>query len=694
MFQSLFLAALVLNLFLWQSIWLGAMLLVLYTIIYGHLIGTGIAPREHPALQLSYGIWGLFSGLILAGSLLYYAFELSAFGLIALTLLSAPIALFVAKKGERHFWQRIHRLWKEKKHHIPAAVWGAAALLLLCVFLLLTLYARNTVTDAVRSAWPLLPEAILGVFFVGALLLSGLLYRGRERALTLPLTSIFLFAFLALALVVFPLGYGFDAFIHKTTELYIAEFGTITPKPFYYIGQYVLVLLAQHVFFIPVEIADSLLVPLLTAALLPMAWYGAAAHLAQERKFAAASVLGLFLLPLGSFIVTTPQGLANLWILLTLLAAIPLLVKKEAPNRFVLLLGALATLLIHPIAGIPLLLFALLIAIRHHRIPFWVLGALGSIALPASFVLNSLRTSGTLGIDFSTMTPGTLFGALGFNLFLENRFNPLLDFAYIYGFNAFLLLLFLAVFGMIIAHKHLKESLQPILLMAVILVINYLILATAVDFSFLIDYERQNYAARLIPILAFFLSPFLIIALARFFEGFRKQPVVLRGGALILLAAIMTSAFYLTYPREDAYERHAGFNVSQSDINAVFRTDDLAGEKPYLVLANQSVSAAAIQKLGFKAYYGDLFFYPIPTGGELYQLFLEMNDRPSRETAFAALDLANLRCGDCEEVRTVFYLVNDYWHQAPRIVETAKNSADSWIAINGGKIHIFRYDRP
>ena len=48
------------------------------------------------------------------------------------------------------------------------------------------------------------------------------------------------------------------------------------------------------------------------------------------------------------------------------------------------------------------------------------------------------------------------------------------------------------------------------------------------------------------------------------------------------------------------------------------------GVSPYIVLANQSVSAAALLRFGFHTYYGAQFYYAIPTGAPLYQSYLDM----------------------------------------------------------------------
>ncbi len=407
--------------------------------------------------------------------------------------------------------------------------------------------------------------------------------------------------------------------------------------------------------------------------------------------------MGIFLIPLTSFIVTTPQALANLWTLLIILGSIPFLLNDERPGRVLLAIPALAALSIHPISGIPVVLYLVLLftdpAKSGRSFPvvsralYWLTFVLASVVLPLSFVANAVIGGQPLGVNWSELNPLKLVQSLNLNLFFENRFAPVLDFVYLYGFNAFLLFLGVSIFAWAVYRKDLSGRMRSIILMIIALTVNYVLLKTVIDFSFLIDYERQNYANRLIPLITFFLVPFFILGMSHLLVNIRSRPLALRATALTLLFAMSLSAFYLSYPRRDAYETHHGFNVGASDVNMVHLIEDWAEGKPYLVLANQSVSAAAIEQIGFR-YYGDLFFYPIPTGAQLYQHFLEMNEQPSRDIAERAKDLVPMH-GD---VNTVFYVVNNYWWLAPQIIETAKTNADDWKSVGGGVVHVFRYD--
>ena len=697
-FSILFLAIFLFNAAWIQSSVLGAILLALYLGVFGWELGGVLVQSEKAVLRWWVGMWVLLCAILVVLTASYYLWAVTSEVVVTVVLLTPAMILWAGKRfPSRSLFHHAHDLWSEHRHRLPSVVWLVLALLIFLFALFFTTLAEHPVTDAVRSVWERLPPSLFVLFLLVAALVIGLLWRGRERAVSLLLVCVLLFATLSIAALAFPIGFGFDSFIHKATESHLAEFGTITPKPFYYIGQYALVLFAHHGFHIPIDLADTFLVPFLTALLLPMAWYFAAAHITRKRGTAMLTLTGLFLLPLSQFIVTTPQALANLWTLLLILASVPYLLEKEHPRLRVLLLAALATVLIHPIAGIPTLLYFMFLCTdpsrtnprtpKTNRVVRVLLIALACVVLPLSFVLNSVMSGQSIGLNWTALNPLKLLSNFNLSVFFENRFSPLLDLVYLYGLNAMLLLILIAGCAWVEYRRDLSRRFRALLLMVLALTVNYLFLSTLLEFTFLIDYERLNYASRLLPLICFFLVPLLILGLGHLFVNIKGQPVILRACVLLILVMIAGSTLYLSYPRRDAYETNRGFNVSQADLDAVHVVESMADGQPYLALANQSVSAAAIQEMGFR-YYGDLFFYPIPTGGELYEYFLAMNESPDRETAARAVEVVPQH-GD---VTTLFFLVNNYWWDAPRIIETAKTTADDWKSLGEGQIYVFRYD--
>lgn len=697
-FTFLFLGIFLVNVLLFHQPILGGILLGATLLFYGKLLAHRLSPKH-----LWLGIFFLLSSLICVGSFAYYLLPFTSEVALGVFLLCLPLWLWFGSHG--HPQEKESSLVRQK---LPIWFWIASALVVLgCVtgfFLLVT----GATTEAIRTPWDQIPSAFFLVVFLALLLLSGLLFLGQGRSITCLLTSGMLFLFLAVALIVYPLGYGFDTFIHQATEQHIATFGSITPKPLYYTGQYVLVLLTHHLFFLPIIWVDKLLVPLLAALLLPLAWYHAALRLLHDKRIATASLIGLFLLPLSSWIVTTPQGLANLFVLLTILTSVPLLIAREGPRPFQLLLPTLATLLIHPLAGIPLLLYLAFLLSRPSevqkqqerfaRILSIIIFVLTCLALPLSFLLNALFTHQTINLTWDRLWHLEGMETLVSFFSFDRVFAPLLDGVYSFGSALPLIFCAIALAAWWINKQSLDGRLRSLGLISMALFLNYIFLSTAVEFTFLIEYERANYADRILPLLLFFLTPFVIVGLGMVIVKAKTWPISLRAGLLILLCGLALSNLYLTYPRDDAFVTGHNINTSQADLEAVALVASDAGGDSYLVLANQSVSAAAIRSLGFGGhYFGSQYRYPIPTGGTLYQFFLEMNESPSQDTALQAASFARGLCVTdltCTQtpVTHVYFIVNTYWWDATRIIETAKGTADEWMSTGNGKDYIFRYD--
>ncbi|MBI4143224.1 hypothetical protein HY480_05105, partial [Candidatus Uhrbacteria bacterium] len=123
----------------------------------------------------------------------------------------------------------------------------------------LILIASGT-TEPIRSPWSVVPAPFfilfaLGVAFavqVGAI--SGI-------ATTLLLSSL-------VAILVYPIGFGFDHFIHAAAERIIAMTGALSPRPLFYSGHYgLVVLLASALPGVPIGLVDRLLVPAVTTLL-------------------------------------------------------------------------------------------------------------------------------------------------------------------------------------------------------------------------------------------------------------------------------------------------------------------------------------------------------------------------------------------------------------------------------------------
>ena len=146
-------------------------------------------------------------------------------------------------------------------------------------------------------------------------------------------------------------------------------------------------------------------------------------------------------------------------------------------------------------------------------------------------------------------------------------------------------------------------------------------------------------------------------------------------------------AFYLTYPRHDSYHKDTGYNTTPADIEAVNLIARDAGSTPYVVLANQAVSAAALHEYGFSKYYNGNFYYPLPTGSNpLYPIFLE-----AAETNGPYYDVV-IKASQQFHVSTIYLVLNHYWGDAKRLNTIANEESSKHFYTSDNSVSVFRYN--
>jgi hypothetical protein len=156
---------------------------------------------------------------------------------------------------------------------------------------------------------------------------------------------------------------------------------------------------------------------------------------------------------------------------------------------------------------------------------------------------------------------------------------------------------------------------------------------------------------------------------------------------LLGLFAWHAAQAYDALPRFDASVASHGWSASISDLEAVRWIDRDAGDKPYTVLANQSVSAVAVRELGFKRYADDVFFYPIPTGGKLYQTYLDaVSDQVTTDTIRDASNLG--------QSKLVYVVLNDYWWDAQKVADRLAALAQQEQDFNSATDRVFKFILP
>jgi hypothetical protein len=659
----------IINAFAYQQTWFGILAIITYGVACGLALGTRLAANTSRSIQAGVGMLATIAILSILGSLTYYVTSLTTTNLCLVLVFTALIAsaTYQSNTTRPTPWQRPTGL--------DCLVFCLGILALISWW---HVALTHPITEPVRSLWLQLSPLTLVSLGVASMCVVTLFLKSAPEWMRVSLLGASVWSGLLLAAWLYPNGYGFDPFLHRATVEYIAEYGTITPKPLYYIGQYALETLGVKIFSLPLFFLDTWLVPTLAA------WSAVLILLLRQKTYDSSSMLlgASILLPFAAFVQTTPQALAFVFTLITLCLPVKSL---WLPALF-----ASAALITHPLAGIGAALYVAFLSIDTiitQKLPKLVTTAivfsLGAIAIPLAFFAQAKMAN--LPISFK---PEQLLNLTNLPLtsFLSTAYNFWGDTAYIFIGNAFLIVLVLALAGFIIMPATRPGKYLPGLT-ALAIFINFVVLSLGFDFTFLISYERLDFAVRLITLCTLCLLPYVAETLAYLQPKMTPRPLGLVFGFISLCALLFTGNVYAAYPRHDNYSRSSGFNVGPNDINSVYAIDKYATHQAYIVLSDQALAAAAVQELGFKQYYhGDIFFYPIPTGGQLYQSFLDMVEKvPQRETVITAMDLTG--------VDLAFFAVHDYWWQAPQIIENTKAIADDWFSIGQNQVTIFVFQR-
>lgn len=569
--------------------------------------------------------------------------------------------------------------------------WFVALLGVGSVGAILRLAMTRATQTSIRTPWPLLPEGVFLLFacaFVAFFLVSW--QRKGSSAARLIAGGSAAAALGWLTPLLYPLGYGFDGFIHRASEQVLLQTGVLEPKPLYYIGQYVWNGWMSLSTTLPLGSVDTWLVPL-SVVIVFLALIRRCAH-GHDRLL---PWFALLLFPFAAVSTTTPQAFSYLVGLLALM-----FLPQEADHVSASPLSHSSSLLlaawsvtIHPLGGLP---FAALAGGGWLRSwatsPMWrrlwsVLGGIGAVlALPLAFALQGHLLADTPIVwDLSwlrTLSISDLFSLE--TLVPRQTLSSWLD-ATEWIDN--LLPFIMGGLGLWIAFRPPLRQDRLLALSGIGLFGMSAFLERSATFTFLIDYERQNYIDRL-DILGVIL---LLLPVARVLSRstlplFTRTRLV---GGLLLLActATWTTRVYTALPRHDAAQASSGWSVGRGDKEAIQWIHHAQSTDTYAVLANQTVSAVALETYGFFRYTDNIFYYPIPTSGPLYQVYLRA--ATTKATRADIQEAAALTKSD-----RVYLVLNHYWWEFDAVREHLATLADRSVSFDDGRVIVFVFDLP
>lgn len=623
---------------------------------------------------------------IIYSALIYYLYALNYFSIALIIILSATTFKLLEKRLFKDESPKEIATERSKNSHPWSNRLLFSGYFLLCLLSLIILI-RSLSDQALISPWQVVSSKFFTIYTISSLALAFLLLRkALSPTSKLIALSAHYFISFSVAAIVYKIGYGFDPFVHGATMELISDKGLVTPKPFYYLGQYGLIVTLHKLTGISIWFLNRFLLPILAALFLPLAVYRLTS---QVSDLSSRLLTPLFILMIGfsPFIITTPQNLSYLFLILAISFSFT---KNSHLWPLVLSMAALA---IHPLTGIPSLGWYLFLSLkkvaprfRPHTYKLLTAGLFigNMIILPLALFIsggnNFKEFNWSLGAIISPLK--SLFSTLN----SAGSESWLLNLTYFFKYNYNLLLILFLIVSLIYFYHH-KKSTEIKSLIAINLSLTgaYLI-SSQIIFTDLISYEQGNFAGRILTLITIFFLPILIFGLEKLISLILQKDRLTKYLWLALGITLVSTSLYTSYPRFDRYFNSRGYSTSQNDLSAV-KLIAANTKNPYIVLANQQVSAAALKEFGFNNYYqtalGPVFFYPIPTGGPLYNYYLDMvYKNPSRATMAKARELTG--------VNESYLIVNKYWHQSGRIINAAKLSADSWQEI-GGDVYLFKY---
>ncbi len=560
-------------------------------------------------------------------------------------------------------------------------------ILLLWLVLWALLFAAQT-SQSILTPWAVVPKFFFVVY--AALVATSLLYLWPDSKADSKLSnkiiilSLVYFAALSVSWAVYKIGFGFDAFVHQAAEIKLSQLGYILPRPLYYGGQYALIVFLAKIFMLPIRQLDKLLVPAMAAISLPSLLYLELKRQIKAKKIQWPAILIILSLTVSLFYYSVPQGLANCLLLaLILFETSQKDVAKIKKKKIYWELAVLtAILLVHPLSAVAAIVILGAAYAGGSKRKFSILRICFYVLLSALSMLFFIAGGLSGKIDIKLAWQGLDFsGQIFKNLLSYVPFYSTYHLIYLIGYNWLVLYAAWWVSGYLAQRKKQPLLSKYQLTVLVILLFNWAGLAL-IKVGGVINYEQAEFFKRWAQIIILAAIPLALNGLASWLEALKK----IKNGKLagvIFLSMGLTAALYLSYPHNDAFVKARGYSVSAADLKAVKWIEKDANSAPYVVLANQSVSAAGLYEFGFKHYYRGLFYYPLPTSSPLYKIYLKM--------VYQGVNLNYVKQAEnISGVKLVYLVINNYWLDSKKIVQQAKRAADSFKNI-GNRVWIFKF---
>lgn len=689
-FQILLALIISANVFWLHDAELGFVFGLFYLWLNSKKIADMYAPNIHQGLKNVMGLLTILAYISIIYTLAYHLWEINIYVWL-FVFLSIPIIIEILSYYQncRHYFLSnanwgFFKLSNLRKSALPLLV------IILDIVLVSALFKKASI-GIIRSPWELVGFRFWLVFALSNFTLTASIIDQKSYKNIVIICWHFILLS-SIGIILYPLGYGYDSFIHTAVLEHISQTGTIQPRLFLYIGQYALTFFFSNIMQISLANANKLLLPVLFSILWPTSlFYGLRYGFNWSYKAAYLAVLWSLFIGFNFAIMTTPQSLAFL-LLAIFVFILPEINKRTISLYFVLLISAMA-MTIHPIGGIPMMFFTAILGIwklKKHKTANLILKifSYGSsiIILPALFAVYQKINQ----FSWSQIFHLNLWPLLELpHIFWFKSYGFPLDMVHNIGANQvwiYSLIVLLGLYAIFREHKYI--FFKRLLIFAGLILANYVIASSFLSFNLQISYQQDDYLDRIIFMLSIMVLPIFLTAVYFWWNyALKKNNIIQKTFIAALTTIVISVATYFSYPIYDQHGNSKSFNVTSTDLKTVEAIEDDAQGQDYVVLANQMLGAASISKFGFKKYYNDNFYYSMPLGVDnIYQNFLNMiENQASKEEAIDAMDKAG--------VDKLYFVINNYWHSAKQAISQAEKTADDKILIDNGVDTVFIYNR-
>lgn len=489
---------------------------------------------------------------------------------------------------------------------------------------------------------------ILLVFFVIATTALGIIYKKISARIFFFVTLLLL----SINTLIFKHGFGFDIFVHTATVNAWLSNGIITPISALYNGFHAVIAALASITQLPTLNLISWTTPVIGAAIL-----GAIFARMRGNEKLPFVIAGFFLIFNSLFTTATPQALGHFLLFGFIIELWQRTENISARENILRALIALGIATIHPLSGIPAILFFLW-SLKPRNTIF----ALATIFGPALALIVGAHGK----IIFENFSIRELF-IPAITAFQPNILTSL---SYSIALLAPLILFVFAIIG----YKNNRNE-QNIFLFSLLLIASGIITRT-VHIENIIGYEQSAFASRIILAGYFFMIPLAATGAQKIWNSINSHAARITVGASTIAA--LCGIWFVAYPAWNSVLKTKAINTGSNDFEIVRAIDAHAKNTSYIVLADQPTSAAALATFGFfdkQLPQHDFYFYPIPTGGDLYTKYFlpAMYQGVTPELLRGAATFAN--------VSDVYIVIKPYWTNATKNKEAIKNSSLEYFEI-------------